>query len=61
MTVAEQLQQIAQADNSQPEPIKQTCVAIAEKLVAQQSLDQNDQRDYAAFKAIVDGYVSQVN
>lgn len=61
MTIEQQLETIANEDNSQPSDIKLTCVAVAVKMLMNETLTQDDQRDYGAFKNIVDGYIAQVN
>jgi hypothetical protein len=61
MTIEQQLETIGAADTEQHPAIKAMCLALAAKILNNQTLTQDDQRDYGAYKTLTDSYIAQVN
>jgi hypothetical protein len=61
MTIEQQLEAIGIADTQSNADIKQMCLALAAKILNNQTLTQDDQRDYGAYRTLTDSYIAQVN
>jgi hypothetical protein len=60
MTIQQQLEAINETDTQTHPAIKSMCLALAGKIMNNDALTQDDQRDYGAYKTLVDGYIQQV-
>ena len=61
MTIEQQLQAIGAADTQTQEAIKQMCLELARKKLSNESLSQDETRDYYAYQYVTDAYIAQVN